>query len=274
MAIYAVGDIQGCYDCLRRLLDRVKFDPATDRLWSVGDLVNRGPQSLDTLRFLKSLGDSFTPVLGNHDLHLLALAAGACKDGKKRSLLQILNAPDCHQLCEWIRQMPLLHCERVNTQRGTERFVMVHAGFAPAWKLKDAKRLAAEVETTLRGNNYKRYLKKMYGDLPDTWDESLTGMKRLRVITNYLTRMRFCNADGKLNMEIKTGARTAPKGYQPWYKLQAISQKNVIVFGHWATLNGVTNTHNVYALDTGCVWGRRLTVLRLEDRRKFSISCS
>ncbi|MDT8398050.1 MAG: symmetrical bis(5'-nucleosyl)-tetraphosphatase [Pseudomonadales bacterium] len=273
MAIYAVGDIQGCYDPLCRLLDQAHFDPAVDRLWAVGDLVNRGPKSLKTLRFLKSLGGSFTAVLGNHDLHLLALATGAHTEGKISSLQQVLDAPDCGELCEWIRQLPLLHYEKVSTTTGPQDFLMVHAGLAPGWSLQDALGYAAEVEAMLRSANYKKFLKQMYGDKPDTWDEKLKGMKRLRLITNYLTRVRFCNEQGRLNLVVKTKADTAPRGYQPWYTYQRLNQQMVILFGHWATLHGVTNTPNIHALDTGCVWGRCLSMLRLSDQQLICTDC-
>lgn len=274
MAIYAVGDIQGCYDPLIRILDQVRFDPAQDRLWTVGDLVNRGPKSLKTLRFLKSLGSAFTSVLGNHDLHFIAMATGAFTEGNKSSLLQLLNAPDCIELCEWMRQFPLVHHEKVETDTAKRRFLMVHAGLAPGWKFKQVMAYASEVETALRGKNYKKFLKKMYGDKPDIWHENLKGMERLRIITNYMTRIRFCNKETQLNLAIKTGASTAPKGYRPWFEYQKLNKKMVILFGHWATLDGITNTHNIYALDTGCVWGRSLTMIRLQDLKIFRVKAA
>ena len=273
MAIYAVGDIQGCYGCLRTLLDKVRFDPGADRLWSVGDLVNRGPRSLDTLRFLISLGPAFTPVLGNHDLHLLALATGAWTDGDRKTLRPVLDAQDRDALCQWLRGLAMLHHEEVETESGRRRFLMVHAGLAPSWSFAQAVGLAGEVEAALRGPDYLIFLEKMYGNTPDTWSEELSGMARLRVITNYLTRMRFCRADGKLNFSVKTGAETAPEGYRPWYEFVTLNRKMDILFGHWASLDGVTRRAGVHALDTGCVWGRRLTLLRLEDGRRFQVDC-
>ncbi len=274
MAVYAVGDIQGCYEPLVKLLDKVNFDPAQDRLWSVGDLVNRGPDSLKTIRFLKQLGPAFTAVLGNHDLHFLALATGAFNGGKKKTLRKLLNAPDCAELSEWVRQLPMLHYEKLETEAGKEAFLMVHAGLAPGWSLQQALSYAKEIEDTLKSDSYKKYLKKMYGDQPDIWHEELTGIKRLRTLTNYFTRIRFCNEETQLNLAIKTGASTAPEGFKPWYQYQKLNQELTILFGHWATLNGVTDTKNIYALDTGCVWGRCMTALRLEDKQIFCIDCS
>jgi bis(5'-nucleosyl)-tetraphosphatase (symmetrical) len=274
MATYVVGDIQGCYDPLARLLEKVRFDPSQDRLWAVGDLVNRGPKSLKTLRFLKSLGERFTSVLGNHDLHFLALASGAHQEGKVTSLQRLLNAKDCAELCEWLRGFAMIHHEVLPTMLGERAFVMVHAGMAPSWTIEEALTLASEVETVLRGKHYKKFLNKMYGDLPDCWDPNLSGMKRLRVITNYLTRMRFCDEQGRLNLKIKTGAANPPKGFKPWYQHFNLDQDVDILFGHWATLQGVTNVASFHALDTGCVWGRCLTLMRLEDGRRFCTDCS
>ncbi len=274
MAVYAVGDIQGCYKPLRKLLDKINFDPTVDRLWCVGDLVNRGPDSLRTLRFLKELGPAFTSVLGNHDLHFVALSTGAHDGGKKKTLKKLLNAPDCEELCEWVRHLPIIHHETLKTDRGKEAFLMVHAGFAPGWSLKQILGYASEIENALQGDNYQKFLSKMYGDQPDIWHEELDGMKRLRVLTNYFTRIRFCNPEAQLNLALKTGANTAPKGYKPWYQFQKLNKDLSILFGHWATLNGVTDMENVYALDTGCVWGRCLTALRLEDKQIFCTECN
>ena len=274
MSVYAVGDIQGCYEPLLKLMDKINFDPAKDRLWCVGDLINRGPDSLKTLRFLKQLGPAFTAVLGNHDLHFMALATGAFNGGKKKTLKKLLAAPDCEELCEWLRHFPILHYEKLATNNGEQAFLMVHAGLAPGWGLDQALGYAKEIEDVLRGEAYTKFLGKMYGDYPDIWHEELTGMKRLRILTNYFTRIRFCNKETQLNLAIKTGASTAPKGYKPWYKYQKLSSDMTILFGHWATLNGVTDTENVFALDTGCVWGRCLTALRLEDKQIFCTDCN
>ncbi len=271
MATYAVGDIQGCYDHLMRLLDKINFDPTVDRLWCVGDLLNRGPKSLETLRLAKALGKAFTMVLGNHDLHFVAMATGAQKHGKKDTLQPILDDPDCPAFCDWLRMQSMLHLEKLDTEKGPQTFLMVHAGIAPGWSFKQARRYAAEVEHVLQSDKCEKFLNKMYGDEPDIWHEGLEGWERLRVITNYLTRVRFCNGETQLNLSIKTGPKNAPEGFRPWFEYQQLKENKNIVFGHWATLEGETNWPNVYALDTGCVWGRTLTALRLEDKQRYSV---
>jgi bis(5'-nucleosyl)-tetraphosphatase (symmetrical) len=273
MAIYVVGDIQGCYDPLRRLLDTIRFDPAQDRLWSVGDLVNRGPQSLATLRFLKSLGGAFTSVLGNHDLHLLALNSGAFTQTKKSTLQELLNAPDCGELCEWLRHFPLAYKEETLALGGVKKVLLVHAGLAPGWTFREAQKAAREVEAELHGANYKDYLSAMYGDKPDCWDNSLKGMARLRVITNILTRIRFCTPAGRLDLQAKEGLDTAPAGMRPWYEFVNIKPNRLLLFGHWAALNGQTGIANVQGVDTGCVWGRCLTALRLDTGERLAVNC-
>jgi bis(5'-nucleosyl)-tetraphosphatase (symmetrical) len=274
MAIYAVGDIQGCHDELRRLLDLVKFSPDRDRLWCVGDMVNRGPQSLEALRFLRSLGSAYTGVLGNHDLHFLALSCGAFTEGKTRSLRALLDAPDCQELFEWVRSLPLAHREKVDTDTGLTTFLMVHAGIAPGWKFKQAVKLASEVEAALRGPDYKQFLTDMYGNKPDQWSDDLTGSKRLRVITNVLTRIRFCTPEGRMDFAVKTEAETAPPGHVPWFTLQEPRAHKVLLFGHWAMLDGKTNRSDIIGLDTGCVWGRAMTLLRLDTGERHQVSCS
>lgn len=274
MAIYVAGDIQGCYDPLRRLLDKAAFDPAHDNLWCVGDFVNRGPKSLETLRFLKGLGTAFTGVLGNHDLHFLAAWSGAHKTGKVQTLQPLLNAPDCDELAEWVRQQPLAHRATVQTEpKGLVDFLMVHAGIAPEWSFAQAMGYAQEIETALRSVDFRDYLTAMYGDEPDMFTEQLAGMRRLRVLTNVLTRIRFCTPKGKLDMKHKDEASTAPPGYQPWFELQKLMPTQTILFGHWAMLDGRTGRDDILGLDTGCVWGRALTLQRLDDGRKFSVSC-
>lgn len=274
MAIYAVGDIQGCHDELCRLLDLVKFAPDRDRLWCVGDMVNRGSQSLETLRFLRSLGSAYTGVLGNHDLHFLALACGAFTEGKTRSLRELLDAPDCHELFEWVRSLPLAHREKVDTHEGLTTFLMVHAGIAPGWKFKQAVKLAGEVEAALQGPQYKQFLTDMYGNKPDQWSDDLEGNKRLRVITNVLTRIRFCTPEGRMDFAVKTEAETAPPGHVPWFTLQEPRDHKVLLFGHWAMLDGKTNRGDIIGLDTGCVWGRAMTLLRLDTGDRHQVSCS
>ena len=274
MSIYAVGDIQGCYDELRRLLDLVKFAPDTDQLWCVGDMVNRGPQSLETLRFLRSLGPAFTGVLGNHDLHFLAVACGAYTSGKLQSLRPLLDAPDCQELFEWVRQLPLAHYERVNTVAGKKKILMVHAGIAPGWKFRQAVKLAGEVEAALHSNKYKEFLASMYGNKPDRWDPTLEGHLRLRVITNVLTRIRFCTPAGTMDFDIKTEAASAPPGHVPWFELQKPRDNKLLLFGHWAMLDGQTHRDDILGLDTGCVWGRAMTLLRLDTLERFQVSCT
>lgn len=273
MTTYAVGDIQGCHDELRRLLDLVKFSPDTDRLWCVGDMVNRGPESLASLRFLRSLGPAFTGVLGNHDLHFLALASGAWTQGKRESLEALLRAPDCAELAEWVRCLPMTHLEKVPTAQGETKFLMVHAGIAPGWKFKQALRLGREVEHALQSTHYKEFLAAMYGNKPDRWDEAAQGYERLRMITNILTRIRFCTPEGKLDFAVKTEAADAPPGYRPWFEFQPARSGKQLLFGHWAMLNGATGRDDIIGLDTGCVWGRSMTLLALETGRRYQVSC-
>ena len=272
MSTYAIGDIQGCYKPLKRLLKLAGFSPARDRLWCVGDLVNRGPRSADTLRYLQDLGPAVRPVLGNHDLHFLALHEGRAPRRGKDTLDDLLQAPDCGDLARWLRRQPLAHYEEVETRKGREGFFMVHAGVAPSWSLKTALKLAGEVERALQGPGYRAYLKAMYGDTPDRWRGGLEGKERLRVITNYLTRVRFCDKAGRMHLQVKEGYRAAPKGCKPWFKLQRITPAASILFGHWAAIEGRTGSKHVIALDTGYVWGGALTMLRLEDRKKFTVS--
>lgn len=266
MAIYALGDIQGCYDPLQQLLEQLKFDPAKDQLWFVGDLVNRGPNSLDTLRLVKSLGNSAVTVLGNHDLHLLALAHGNDRHFKPGSgLEEILDAKDGGELIDWLRHQPLLHHDEKRD------LTMIHAGLPPQWSLKRACKCAAELERTLRSKHYSDFLAQMYGNEPDTWSDDLKGMDRLRFITNALTRLRFLDMDGALKMKEKGSPHDDHKGVLPWYAHpQRKTRKNTILFGHWSTL-GYYHGHNVYALDSGCLWGGTLTALRV-DRQPYQIT--
>ena len=269
MATYAVGDIQGCLIPLKRLLEQVDFTPASDRLWITGDLINRGPDSLAALRFVRQLGSSATVVLGNHDLHLLAVAQGERKLNRKDTLAPILSAPDKDQLLDWLRHRPLLHHD------ADLGYVMTHAGIPPIWSLEEAKARAREVETVLRGGKYVDFLATMYGNEPDTWSDDLSGWDRLRVITNYFTRMRFCSARGQLDLKAKQGLDSAPEGFTAWFKHpghRCGQQK--ILFGHWAALEGKTGTDNAIALDTGCVWGKSLTMMRLQDGKRFSTDCA
>lgn len=270
MATYAIGDVQGCYDALRRLLDIVKFDPPRDKLWLVGDLVNRGPQSLETLRYVRGLGDAAVTVLGNHDLHLLVAASGYTKQYPGDTLDGILRAPDREELLHWLRQQELMHYDK------NSGYAMVHAGLLPQWSIAQAATLAREAEQALRGNECDELLRRMYGNEPRAWRDDLTGHDRLRVIINAMTRMRLCTAHGEMEFRHKLApeAGTMPEGFMPWYDApERASAGTPIIFGHWASL-GVLLRANVVGLDSGCVWGRKLSALRLEDRRTFQCGCT
>jgi bis(5'-nucleosyl)-tetraphosphatase (symmetrical) len=268
MSTYVIGDVQGCYAELQALLTHIQFNSTQDYLWFTGDLVNRGPHSLEVLRFVKSLGDHQQIVLGNHDLHLLALAHGAHAGWHDDTLKNILTAPDREELITWLSQQPLLyHDKKWNT-------VLVHAGLAPTWDLATAKQLAKEVENAIQNSlTAPEFFQHMYGNEPNHWGANLTKWDRLRCITNYLTRARFCHPDGRLVLE-KTDGLESAGNLIPWFQIPHRASANLkILFGHWAALGGVTNTPNTYALDTGCVWGYRLTAMRLEDEQRFSVAC-
>jgi bis(5'-nucleosyl)-tetraphosphatase (symmetrical) len=265
MATYAVGDVQGCYDALRRLLDVVEFDPPHDDVWFVGDLVNRGPQSLETLRFIKSLGTAATPILGNHDLHLLVAASGYTKQYPGDTLSDILDAPDREELLHWLRQQKLMHVDK--------GYAMVHAGLLPQWTIRKALALSAEVEAVLRGDDHDAFLRPLYGNKPSAWHDKLTGDERLRVIVNAMTRMRLCTADGDMEFTHKLAPFNMPVGYQPWFDIPGrASGDTPVLFGHWASL-GLLLRSDAIGLDSGCVWGRKLTAMRLDDRRVFQCGC-
>jgi len=272
MSTYVVGDIQGCYKPLKKLLKQADFNPSVDKLWCVGDLVNRGKRSLETLRFLREIDDATEIVLGNHDLHFIAIHEGCAKHRGKDTLDELLAAEDCQALADWLRHKPLAHHEALETVNGIEDFLMIHAGVAPRWKLQKALNLAAEVEFELQHGDYKEFLRNMYGDMPIRWAKTLEGYDRLRTITNYLTRVRFCDDIGSLRLDIKEGLCAAPEGYLPWFEYEKISPATTILFGHWAALEGFTGKKHVLALDTGYIWGRDLTLMRLEDRKRFVIS--
>jgi bis(5'-nucleosyl)-tetraphosphatase (symmetrical) len=269
MPTYAIGDIQGCFDEFQQLLTVIQFDADSDTLWFTGDLVNRGPCSLEVLRFVKELGNRHVTILGNHDLHLLAVAYGVKSLHRGDTLEKVLSAPDRDELLDWLRQRPILHDDR------TLDYVMTHAGLAPPWSLKEARSLAQEVEIVLRGTQPEYFLRDMYGNTPDKWSERLTGIERLRCIVNYFTRMRFCYADGRLDLSYKGEIAGKPHELIPWFDLP--DRANVserIIFGHWAALGGKITSSNLFALDTGCVWGNCLTAMRLEDQKRFSVSCA
>ena len=255
MAIYAIGDIQGCFEPLQRLLEKIAFNPAHDRLWFTGDLVNRGPQSLETLRFVIGLGTAAITVLGNHDLHLLAVAYQGASLKKKDTLAPILDAPDRLNLLEWLRHRPLLHFD--------DPFTLIHAGLPPQWDFELAHRYAVEVESVLRGPDAVLFFEKMYGNSPQRWSDQLTGWPRLRFITNAFTRMRFCDRRGTLDMENKGPPGTQPEHLMPWFEVPGRKSSTMrIIFGHWSTL-GFRTDNGIYSLDTGCLWGGELTALRL-----------
>lgn len=269
MRTYVVGDVQGCHGHLMRLLEDARFKPETDALWFVGDLVNRGPDSLSTLRFAKAMGSQALVVLGNHDLHLLAVHYGIRKPKAKERIDELLEAPDRDELMDWLRHRPLLHRDPV------AEITLVHAGLAPGWSLEDAGAYAAEVEEALSGPDPSGFLEAMYGDEPAAWDDGLTGMDRLRTITNYLTRMRICDADGRLDLSYKLGLDDIPAGYHPWFAVPGRRTAGErIICGHWAALEGQTGRSDTVALDTGCVWGHSLTLLRLDDWRFFRCPCA
>lgn len=269
MATYAIGDIQGCYDELQQLLQLVQFDPTRDRVWFTGDLVNRGPKSLETLRFVRELGDRAVTVLGNHDLHLLAVWQKPQRHFKSNdTLAAIFRAEDGEELLDWLRRQPLMHYDE------TLDIAMIHAGLPPQWDREQALVCAAEVETVLRGPRFHEFLSHMYGNKPSLWSDSLSGWDRLRFIVNCFTRLRFCTDEGRLDFAHKGMPGEGEHGYHPWYALpQRRSHDLPIVFGHWSTL-GLFRGYNVSAIDTGCLWGGSLTALRLEDREAFSLPCS
>ncbi|MDP1997725.1 MAG: symmetrical bis(5'-nucleosyl)-tetraphosphatase [Gallionella sp.] len=266
MAIYAVGDIQGCYAELQQLLEQVRFDPAQDKLWLVGDLVNRGPDSLAVLRLVKSLGDSAVTVLGNHDLHLLAVAEGVAELHRSDTLDELLNAPDRDELLHWLRNQRLLHAQ--------DGYVLVHAGLLPQWSVAQAESLAHEVETALRGDDYATFLERMYGNSPHGWDDNLTGYKRLRVIVNAFTRMRICTKEGEMEFKFKSEVKNIPAGYLPWFDVPGrASADATVIFGHWSAL-GLLLREDAIALDTGCLWGGPMSAIRLDDRQLFQAACN
>ena len=269
MSTFAIGDLQGCYDELMNLLHEINFDPANDSLWFTGDLINRGPQSLNCLRFVKDLGNQAITVLGNHELHLLAIGNGQSQYMHQGDTLdEILAAGDCAELLDWLRQLPLIYRD---DQFG---FTMLHAGLPPQWDIVDAQRYAGEVEEVLRGDDYKDYFAKMYGNEPDIWSDDLTGWDRLRFITNCFSRMRYCNEDGRLDMKEKGTPGTQPRPVLPWFEVKRRSRKEKIIFGHWAALRDYRQDYkkfNVYPLDMGCVWGGDLVALRLEDEKYFRV---
>ncbi len=265
MSTYVIGDIQGCHDSLVRLIEACALDPARDRLWLVGDLVNRGPHSLATLRFIRALGEQAVSVLGNHDFYLLGVACGAIERGTDDTLDDVLMAPDCGEVIEWLRHRPLMHVEA--------SYALVHAGLLPEWTIEQAHNLASEVEAALRGPYWAEFLRHLWGAKPTRWRDDLAGWDRLRVIVNAMCRMRMCSADGEMQLKFKGPIDGAPEGVLPWFRVPGRrSLTHTILCGHWSAL-GFHDDDGILALDTGCVWGGYLTAVRLDDRKVFSIKC-
>jgi len=264
MSTYLIGDVHGCYDELHSLLQQVTFDPEKDTLWLTGDLVARGPGSLEVLRYARALGNAVRIVLGNHDLHLLAVYAGISRNKPKDRITPLLEAPDADELINWLRRQPLLQVDE------EKKLVMAHAGITPQWDIETAKMCAREVESVLSSDSYPLFLNAMYGDMPNNWSPELTGLARLRFSTNALTRMRFCFPNGQLDMICKEAPDSAPPPLKPWFAIEnPVARDYTIIFGHWASLEGKGTPDGIIALDTGCCWGGALTMLRWEDRQLF-----
>lgn len=268
MATYVIGDIHGCYQQLLLLLDTIKFDSKKDLLWFTGDLINGGPQPAEVIRFIKSLGDKQVCVLGNHDLVLLGVAAGmmAAPHDREIGFEPVFEAADCDDLISWLRLRPVIHYD------AKFNVLLVHAGVLPKWSLQEIQGYAREIENILRGEHATELYSEMYGNLPDTWSNTLTSWERIRFLINCFTRMRFCTPDGTLDLIAKGNVNHAPDGFKPWFEIPTIRDTNLkVLFGHWAALMGHTGVDNAIALDTGCVWGHSLTALRLDDWQYFSV---
>lgn len=266
MSTYLIGDVHGCIDELKALLAQADFDPQQDCLWLTGDLVARGPNSLEVLRYVSGLGDSVRMVLGNHDLHLLAIYAGISFNKPKDRLKPLLEAEDADKLINWLRRQPVLQVDE------ELKLVMAHAGITPQWNLETAQTCAREVEAVLRSDTYPLFLDAMYGDMPNNWSPELSGLARLRFSTNALTRMRYCFPNGQLDMICKDTPENAPRPLKPWFDIESpiLQAGYSIAFGHWASLEGQGTPEGVYALDTGCCWGGVMTMVRWEDKAWFT----
>lgn len=265
MSTYVIGDVQGCYRELKSLLNEISFNPGRDTLWFAGDLVNRGPDSLCVMRFLLDHQDTIRIVLGNHDLHLLALRAGCGVANKSDTLTAILEADDGEAICDWLQAQPLLHSSP------DDQHVVVHAGIAPMWGLTCAKRFAREVESVLQSDKADEFFSHLYGNEPALWQASLTGWDRLRAITNYFTRMRWVDAQGALELTAKGTLEQRPTGCVPWFDYaHRITLSGQLYFGHWAALQGICDVERIFAVDGGCVWGGELIALRIEDHKRFT----
>lgn len=269
MAVYAIGDVQGCYRELQLLLVSLRFDPVQDRLWFAGDLVNRGPHSLEVLRYVRDLGDAALTVLGNHDLHLLAAAVDPTRVKARDTLHPILDAADRDELLDWLRRRPLLHHD------AALGYTLVHAGLPPQWDLAQAQACAQEVEQVLRSTEYADFFTQMYGDEPDRWADELNGWGRLRFITNAFTRLRYCDSDGRIALGHKGAPGSQPAGLIPWFEVPHRRSRGLnILFGHWSTL-GPHTAPGIYGLDSGCLWGGQLTALRLDGKPQWTrVACA
>ncbi len=267
MSTYAIGDVQGCYEPLIQLLEKINFNPSCDQLLFAGDIINRGPDSLKTIDFIKGLGNKAICVLGNHDLSLLARSVNAIKPKKKDTFEPILEAPHAHELVNWLKQQPLAY-------QHSSGFFMSHAGLYPLWSTQQALALAQEVHEILIGDQFETFMHHMFGSKPDIWSEELEGWDRLRFITNSLTRMRYCTNNGKLDLKTKGSPKKQKNQSIPWFLYPNPHLNGAkIIFGHWASLKGECEVENIQALDTGCVWGGCLTAFCLENEERFHINC-
>jgi bis(5'-nucleosyl)-tetraphosphatase (symmetrical) len=266
VSTFAIGDLQGCFATLEQLLNRISFNPQRDRLWFVGDLVNRGSGSLECLRFVRSLGDRAVSVLGNHDLHLLAINHGITTPGKLDTLDSILSAPDRHDLLDWLRWRPLFHVDG--------KYALVHAGLLPEWSWKQARLLSDEISTALSGDHPEVLLGGMYGNTPDRWSESLVGIDRARVVINAMTRMRILDQHGRMNLQFKGEERDIPPGHMPWFDAPTERRDDkILIAGHWSAL-GIKIKPNFIGLDSGCIWGGDLSAFCLETREVIQVPCA
>ena len=273
MANYAIGDVQGCFLELKGLLDLINFDSSHDKLWFVGDLINRGPDSLRTIEFIYGIKDSCHIVLGNHDIHFLAIADDLRKPFKEDTLNELLESKNLNQYKKWLKEQSLLYYEDIQCQEGNKTYLMSHAGIPPHWSWQEALEAADEIKEALNDENlYRDYLENIYGNLPNKSHPDLNRIERMRLNTNYLTRMRFCKIDGELELETKGISSIEPQGFKAWFKhpLKVERENLHLIFGHWAALGGKTDNENITAIDTGCVWGYKLSAYRLEDSKVFS----
>ena len=272
MSNYAIGDLQGCYSELQCLLKKISFDKTEDTLWFCGDLVNRGSESLDCLHFLYSIRENCHIVLGNHDLHLIAVQSSIRDMSKNDTFQDVLHSSKDDFLIDWLRSLPFHFIKTIDTKEGEKEFVMTHAGIPPHWTKKELIGHSNKLSSNLISSDYRNFLKKIFGNKPDHPDKCIKDEEIFRLNINFLTRMRFYNPDGSLELDYKGKVETAPNNLKPWfeYKLKILEENTHLLFGHWAALNGITGKDNITALDTGCAWGNKLTAIRLEDNSTFS----